>query len=302
VGFRRGCHGAYGTCIGGEDMITKFHGVRGSTACHGEDTARYGGNTSCVSVSIPGHEPLLFDLGTGLRYFGTSHPAHTPFRGSCLLTHLHWDHVQGLPFFQPLLHPDAVLDVYAPPSPDTGETVGEVMARTIHPPLFPVTLEQFPGTIRFHDVADDEFTLAGEGADAVTVMSRLIPHFGSTCGFRVTWNGRTVSYLSDHQQPIDGSFAVTPGALELCQGADVLIHDAQFTAEEFRIKSNWGHCTVEYAVWLAGVAGVRTLVLFHHDPNHDDEMVDRLAANAAACGRAQGIEVIAAFEGMTLKV
>jgi phosphoribosyl 1,2-cyclic phosphodiesterase len=283
-------------------MITTFHGVRGSTACHGEETKRYGGNTSCVSVAIPGHDPLIFDLGTGLRYFGATQPTDTAFRGSCLLSHLHWDHVQGLPFFQPLLHPDAVLDVYAPPPPDTGESVSDVMARTIHPPLFPITLEQLPGTVRFHDVNDAQFTLGGEGDDQVKVMSRLIPHVGSTCGYRVEWNGRSICYLSDHQQPTDGSFGVTPGALELCQGVDVMIHDAQYTPEEFVTRNTWGHCTVDYALWLAGVAGVRTLVLFHHDPNHDDELVDRLAASAAACGRAQGIEVIAAFEGMTLKM
>jgi phosphoribosyl 1,2-cyclic phosphodiesterase len=288
-------------------MITRFHGVRGSTACHGEDTRRYGGNTSCVSVSIPGHDPLLFDMGTGLRYFGASLPDPTAFRGTCLLSHLHWDHVQGLPFFQPLQHPDSVLDVYAPPPPDTGETVSEVMARTIHPPLFPVTLDELAGTVRFHDVTDDRFTIAGqgaagEGADAITVTSRLIPHVGSTCGYRVEWNGRSVSYLSDHQQPVDGSFTVSPGALELCQGVDVLIHDSQYTPAEFALKNTWGHCTAEYALWLAGVAGARTLVLFHHDPTHDDDQVDGVTAAVAACGRAQGIEVIAAFEGMALTV
>lgn len=289
--------------IGEAAFTVTFHGVRGSTACHGDDVARYGGNTSNVSLSIPGHDPVLFDLGTGLRYFGLSQPNNVAFRGSCLLTHLHWDHVQGLPFFTPLLRDGAVLDVYAPP-PGDGDSVADVMARTIRPPLFPVTIEQLPGTVAFHDIGDDEFSFdpVDAGALPVHVMSRHVPHVGPTCGYRVTWNGRSVSYLSDHQQPADGSFSATDGALELARGADVLIHDAQYTAAEFARKSTWGHCMIEYAVWMAGEAGARTLVLFHHDPSHDDDMVDVLAANARACAASRGIDVVAAREGMTLTV
>jgi phosphoribosyl 1,2-cyclic phosphodiesterase len=276
-------------------MTITFHGVRGSTPCNDPGTARYGGNTSCVSIAAPGQQPLLFDLGTGLRYFGHLQPVGRPFRGSCLLTHLHWDHLQGLPFFVPLLSEGSLLDIYAPAH--ATESVAEVFARTFTPPLFPVELAQLPGEIRFHDVADDSFSVGG-----FDVTSRLVPHVGNTCGFRVTHDGRTVTYLSDHQQPSDGSFAIAPGALELCRGVDVLIHDAQYTAAEFARRSDWGHSTIEYAVWLAATAGVEQLVLFHHDPGHDDDIIDVLSANAAACGRAQGVEVVAAYEGMSLTV
>lgn len=287
------CVNAYRVRIGG--MTISFHGVRGSTPCNDPGTARYGGNTSCVSVAAPGEEPLLFDLGTGLRYFGRQQPVDQPFRGSCLLSHLHWDHVQGLPFFVPLLSAGSSLDVYAPAS-EHG-SVEEMFARTFTEPLFPVSIEHLPGTIRFHDVADHDFRVGG-----FEVVSRLVPHVGATCGFRVEHSGRSVAYLSDHQQPPDGSFAATPGALELCRGADVLIHDAQYTVAEFARKCDWGHSSIDYAVWLAVEAGVRRLVLFHHDPAHDDEMVDALTATAAACGRQQGLEVVAAFEGMSLTV
>jgi ribonuclease BN (tRNA processing enzyme) len=131
-------------------------------------------------------------------------------------------------------------------------------------------------------------------------MSRLVPHIGRTCGYRVTWQGHSISYLSDHQQPFDGSFSVTPGAMELCEGVDVLIHDAQYTPAEFEIKRDWGHCMIDYAIWLATEARVRKLVLFHHDPSHDDDRLDALAGAAAACGRARGIEVVAAYEGLRL--
>jgi phosphoribosyl 1,2-cyclic phosphodiesterase len=211
-----------------------FHGVRGSTPCHGHDIARYGGNTSCVSVDVPGASPIVFDLGTGLRYFGASQPHDGSFRGTCLLTHLHWDHTQGLPFFTPMLKPGAEFDVYAPVQED-GRTVAEVFEATIHPPLFPICINQFPGTFRFHDLGDTEFDLG-----PVRVVSRLVPHVGNTLGYRVEHEGRSVAYLSDHQQPYDGSLAASAGALELARGVDLLIHDSQYTPDEFAMKSTGG--------------------------------------------------------------
>lgn len=277
-------------------MRLTFHGVRGSTPCHGDAIARYGGNTSCTSIEAAGEDPLLFDLGTGLRYFGLGQPNGVPFRGSCLLSHLHWDHIQGLPFFTPLLRPGAVLDVYAPPQ-EGDATVASVMADTIRPPLFPVHLSDLPGEIRFHDTGDTELAIGG-----FEVMSRAIPHVGTTNGYRVTFGGHSISYLSDHQQPTDGSFAATDAAMALCEGTDVLIHDAQYTPAEFAQKRDWGHCMIEYAVWLAAEAGARTLVLFHHDPAHDDDLLDVLTAQAATCGRKRDVEVLGAREGLQLTV
>ncbi len=277
-------------------MKLTFHGVRGSTPCHGEDIVRYGGNTSCVSLDVPGHDPILFDLGTGLRYFGLGQPVHRPFHGTCLLSHLHWDHVQGLPFFTPLLREGSRLEIYAPEQADGGDPAA-ALAEAIRPPVFPIDLDVLPGEILVRSIGDSQLSI-GE----VEVMSRLIPHVGPTCGFRVSWGGRTVAYLSDHQQPEDGSFSFTPGAMELAQGADVLIHDAQYTAAEFARKRTWGHCMVEYAVWFAGEAGAKKLVLYHHDPTHHDDLIDVLTSTAAACGRQRGVEVIAAREGLTLDV
>ena len=268
----------------------KFHGVRGSTPCHGDEIVRYGGNTSCVSVEIPGHDPILFDLGTGLRYFGLALPPGDPFKGTFLLTHLHWDHIQGLPFFKPVLHKGADVSIYAPWQ--IGDlSVEEIFADTIKPPLFPIHFSMFPGDVRFQEVGDHEFSIGD-----IELMARLIPHVGNTVGYRLSWNGRSVAYLSDHQMPEDGSFSVTDGVLDLCRDVDLLIHDAQYTPDEFKQKSDWGHCTPEFAVWVAGQAGAKKLALFHHDPAHDDDMLDDLVGQATERGRESGVEVFAARE------
>ena len=276
-----------------------FHGVRGSTPCHGAEVARYGGNTSCVSLDLPGEEPVLFDLGTGLRYFGATLPTDRPFRGTCLLSHLHWDHIQGMPFFPPMLRGDAEFTVYAPRQ-DDGTSAEDVFRDTVRPPLFPVDLLTLPGTLHFRDVLDSEFTIGANGG--VSVTSRRIPHVGTTLGFRVEWRGLAIAYLSDHQQPCDGSFSATEGALELCRDADLVIHDAQYTPDEFADKCDWGHCTIDYAVWLAAEAGATRLALFHHDPSHDDDRLDELAAEAALVGERSGLSVFAAREGQTVAV
>jgi phosphoribosyl 1,2-cyclic phosphodiesterase len=277
-------------------MKVTFHGVRGSTPCQSDDIRRYGGNTSCVSIEAPGQDPLLLDMGTGLRYFGKKVPTDRPFAGNCLLSHLHWDHVQGLPFFVPLLNEGASLDVYGPAQED-GRSLEEVVNCTIRPPLFPVSVDELPGTVRFHDTADSEFSI-GE----FDVMARLIPHLGSTLGFRVGYQGRSVAYLSDHQQPFDGTYGASPSALELVSGVDLLIHDAQYTQSEFKAKSTWGHCTIDYAVWLAAETGVKRLALFHHDPSRRDDDLDELLECACAVGAPRGVEVIAASEGLTVEI
>ena len=281
-----------------------FHGVRGSTPCHGSDILRYGGNTSCVSLNVPGADPIVFDMGTGLRYFGAGRPAGAAYRGTFLLSHLHWDHIQGLPFFGPILRDDSEIDVFAPEQ-EGDLRVADVFANTIKPPLFPINLSLLPGVMRFHDVGDGWFELphpSGDPDDTIRVLARTIPHVGPTVGYRVEWRGRSVVYMSDHQMPHDGSLSATDGALELCRDADLVIHDAQYTPDEFVDRSDWGHCTIDFAVWLAVTSGVRRLALFHHDPSHDDDRLDELVAAAVKCGGVGGVEVFGATEGATVDV
>ena len=270
-----------------------FHGVRGSTPCHGDDTRHFGGNTSCVSMYVPGEVPIIFDLGTGLRYFGKQCNGTTSFRAVCLLTHLHYDHTLGLPFFEPLLRADTVLEIYAPRQPD-GRAIREIFREKIQPPMFPVPLEQFAARIVFHEIGDDDFSIG-----KYAVRSRYVPHVGPTLGFRVSYDGASVTYLSDHQQPQGDEFTLTEGARELCDDVDLLIHDAQFTDEEFLCKCSWGHSTYAYAQWVAETCRAKQLALFHHDPSRTDADLTRLTKDVAATAR---MRVFAAREGETVNV
>ncbi len=283
--------------MGESGLTVSFHGVRGSTACHGRETQRYGGNTSCVSVDFGASSPLIFDLGTGLRYINcqTESSEPKPFVGSCLLTHLHWDHTQGLPFFKSLLHPETVLDIYAPKQPD-GASLREVFLKKIAPPTFPICLNEFEATINFHEIGDDDFSIGD-----VQVMSRFVPHTGPTLGFRVVANNATVTYLSDHQQPL-GEFALATGARQLCQNTDLLIHDSQFTPAEFEVKSDWGHSTIEFAMWVAETTSAKRLALFHHDPSRTDDALDVIANRLAGVAKNRGFEVFAAADEMSVEV
>jgi phosphoribosyl 1,2-cyclic phosphodiesterase len=271
-----------------------FYGVRGSTPCPCDANQRYGGNTSCVGIEAPGHEPIGLDLGTGLRFWGEQLPSDGSFRGHALVTHLHWDHVQGLPFFVPVNRSGAELDIYGPRQADL--TVAEHFDEFMCPPYFPVTLEALAGEIRFHDLGDEDMAIG----DA-KVRSRFVPHVGPTLGYRVELDGVSIAYIPDHQQPIDDPHAIADGVLELCDGVDLLIHDAQYTPDEFALKSHWGHCTVDYALHVGREAGVKRLALFHHDPDHHDPDIDRLldGARASEDGRLIG-EVLAAHEGLTI--
>ncbi|MCU1453312.1 MAG: fold metallo-hydrolase [Acidimicrobiales bacterium] len=274
-------------------MNVTFWGVRGSTPCPCEENLRYGGNTACVSIDAPGLDPIVLDLGTGLRFWGQQLPTDGSFHGLALVTHLHWDHVQGLPFFSPINAPGASLDVHAPRQ--RGQSVADMFDDFMRPPYFPVRATDLFGDIRFHDSSDTELTWG-----RARVLVRDVPHVGETNGYRIELDGLVIAYISDHQQPV-GSDGIADSVIELCRDADLLIHDAQYDPDEFAVKSNWGHCTVDYAVQVAAAAGVRRLALFHHDPSHADHDVDRLLAGARQTSvRVGGPEVIAAAEGTTI--
>jgi phosphoribosyl 1,2-cyclic phosphodiesterase len=277
-----------------------FFGVRGSCPCSSDQQRRYGGNTSCVLVEVGGAPPLIIDLGTGLRALGghlaSQSEAGEPFRATALLSHLHYDHVLGLPFFSPLRSDDAVLEVFGP-AQDAGP-LDQVLAGIVQPPFFPIRMGQFQGELRFHDLEGTEQFAVGEAL----VTARRIPHIGTTLGFRIEADGATVAYLSDHQAPADGR-TVDDRVRTLCEGADLVIHDAQYSTAEFATLADWGHSTVEYAVHVATVSGARRLALFHHDPAHTDGDIDTMLAHARCLADgADAPEVSAAAEGVTIEL
>ncbi len=272
-------------------MNVTFYGVRGSCPCSGDRYRRFGGNTSCLVVDSEGDDPLILDLGTGLRALGDvlhkeARAVGTPLQATALLTHLHFDHILGIPFFSPLHDPGARLTLYGPAQ---GEgSLRDALHAAVQPPVFPIHMEQFHGEIVTVDIGAEDFSIG-----SAKVMARPIPHSGVTLGFRVESEGRSVAYLPDHQAPLDRQ-AVPDAVFELCQGVDLLIHDAQYTDDEFSVKPDWGHSTPAYAVHVAAEAGARRLMLSHHDPSHNDRELERILNQARRLPEAKKLEDVAA--------
>jgi phosphoribosyl 1,2-cyclic phosphodiesterase len=273
-------------------MRLTFYGVRGSTPSFHSTNQRYGGNTASVVLEEPDEDPILFDLGTGLRPYGATCPMDGSFAGTALVTHIHWDHVQGLPFFAPMHVPGARLEVYAPHQEEG--SLGDVLAELVRPPYFPVRCTDLPGRFGFHDVTADTFVVGSS-----KVMVRPVPHVGPTVGYRVESAHASVAYISDHQAPLTLD-TVADSVLELVDGVDALIHDSQYTPDEFVQKATWGHCTTEYALLVARLAKAKRLIMFHHDPGHTDDDIDRLRDELSASAKGTGVEVLAAYEGLVL--
>ncbi|MEP9364876.1 MBL fold metallo-hydrolase [Nocardioides sp. CN2-186] len=278
-------------------MRLTFCGVRGSTPSPGPEFVRYGGHTSCVAISTGDDVPrLVLDAGTGLTAV-TPLLGGAPFDGSVLLGHLHWDHTHGLPFFRGGGAPGARLDLYLP---EQGESAEAVLERAFSPPHFPVTPRVLGDGWTFTGLAEGWREI--EGYD---VLAREIPHKGGRAfGYRVERDGGSVAYLSDHSPTSagpgpDGLGERHEAALALATSADVLIHDAQHLAEQFPGVDYLGHASVEYAVELAREAGVRTLVLFHHDPWRTDDEVDEILEHTRALA-AGDLDVVAAHQGLVL--
>ncbi|MEM7092823.1 MAG: MBL fold metallo-hydrolase [Actinomycetota bacterium] len=276
-------------------MKVTFHGVRGSTPFSAEGHCGFGGNTCCVVVEVPDEAPIILDMGTGLFGYGLS-LGGTAIEATTLLTHLHWDHVAGLPFFSPVLMPGGVLDIYGPP--DQGMTLDQAINRLIEPPFFPVTMADFAGEIRIHDFWHSDMAIG-----SAKIRSLPVPHTSATSGYRVEVGGASVVYVPDHQQPIDDPSKVADTVLELCDGADLLIHDGQYPPHLFEKRAHWGHSTPGYAVEVARQAGVGSVALFSHDPMHTDEDLERIEADAQEIGRAAGVaDVFSAREGMIIEL
>ena len=284
-------------------MQVKFFGTRGSIATPGERTLRYGGNTSCVALWSRAGTLVVIDAGTGAAVLGRELAASgRPVSGHVLLSHTHWDHIQGIPFFTPFFAPGNSFDIYAPRG--LGKSLRETLAGQMQYTYFPVSLEELGASIRYHDLMEGSFTLGD-----IAVTARYLHHPALTLGFRLEADGATVVYACDHE-PHARTLADGKGEIvgedrrhaEFLSNADLVIHDAQYLASEYEKKIGWGHSTVEYALAVARFAGVKRLALTHHDPVRDDDAIDAFIARLRAGAGAGAPEIFAAAEGQSIDI
>ncbi|HEX4174448.1 MAG TPA: MBL fold metallo-hydrolase [Acidimicrobiales bacterium] len=277
-------------------MRVTFCGTRGSTPAPGPEFVRYGGNTSCVAISHgdDAAPSLLLDAGTGLRRVQEL-LGDAAFHGTLLLTHLHWDHVQGLPFFPSGDRVGSQVSLLLPSDDQMGPV--DLLSRMMSPPFFPIGPAQLRGDWDFGYVPDGTFE-----AEGFSVLARDVPHKGGhTVGYRVSDGRTSVAYLPDHCPTALGSGPEEIGeyheaALQLACGADLLIHDSHLRAEEVEAEGSFGHAAAEYAVRLGELANTGRVALFHHRPERTDAEVDRTVARFAE----RGLSVVAAAEGTTV--
>ncbi|HLV21508.1 MAG TPA: MBL fold metallo-hydrolase [Polyangiaceae bacterium] len=274
-------------------MRVAFHGVRGSVPAPGPSTARYGGNTSCVEVRLSDDSLLVLDAGTGLRELGNKLISNgsTP-DVHLLLSHAHWDHILGLPFFGPLWRKDTRLFIY-PLANDAQERFQRTIFDDIH---FPVSANDIPAKLSFERPRVERWSI---GPAEITRIK--LNHPGGAQGFRIDDSKRSVVYLTDNE--------LTPSArtawdelLRFAHGADVLIHDSQYLPSDMPHKRGWGHSIVDDVLELGRQSEIKQLVLFHHDPDRDDAALDVIGENARAwmAERAPEVEVVVAREGLVL--
>ena len=274
-------------------------GVRGSSPSSGPEFDRYGGHTSCVAISVNGAVPhLILDAGTGITRV-TQLLDGAPFRGTILFGHLHWDHTQGLPFFSAADNPDAMVTAAVPAQGD----IEAVLTRMMSPPHFPITPSQLRGQWNFQGIEAGEHAIEGVRVGAVDIP----PKGGRMMGYRLSDGGGTFAYVSDHGpieagQGPEGLGEYHPAIMDLVEGVDLLIHDAQYTVDEFGPRAHFGHSAVDYTVGLGLKAGVKKLLLFHHDPSHNDDQVDEMLAHALHLRGSAAMEITAAAEGMVIEI
>src|SRR5205823_8076472 len=276
-------------------MEIRFLGTRGSIPTPGPLTVRYGGNTACVEVRDQTNSLLVLDAGTGLRELGAAlmnndHPR--PFRVDLLLSHLHWDHIQGIPFFRPAYVPNSTMRIHGPRQ-ERG--MKELLGMGMDDPFFPVDLDDLPAKLDIAEMYDG----ADERIGPYRIRAKSIFHPAPALAYRIEADGRALVYATDTEDPFSGK---PNPVIELAMGADTLIHDAQYLKSDF--KPTWGHSTIDAAIDVAAKAKVKRLVLYHHDPDRNDDALDHIGRDAQRAGheRLPGLEVVVAREGLELEV
>lgn len=275
------------------EFYVKFWGVRGTIPTPGRHTVRYGGNTSCVEMRL-GKKLLIFDGGTGLRVLGMELLKEMPLDAYMFFSHTHWDHIQGFPFFVPGFIPINRFHIYGAIAPD-GSTIKQRLADQMVHPNFPVPMHVMQSEMKFYDIVPGDIV----PLEDIKIETAPLNYPNGAIGYRVTWRGHTVVYCSDTEHFPD---RFDENVLHLARNADILIYDATYTNEEYyhpqSPKVGWGHSTWQVGVEVAKEAGVKKIVMYQHDPSHDDDFLDRMEASVQAVFP----EGIVAREGMQLKI
>lgn len=278
-------------------MKVTFWGTRGSLASPSPETVRYGGNTSCVSVQGNAGGLIVLDGGTGIRNLGQTLPADLK-RVHILLTHLHMDHIQGLPFFAPLRRRGVEVHLWGPAS--TTLSLSARLQKYLSPPLFPVSMRELSANLHFHELPSHVIEI-----EELSVTAQLIIHPNPTIGYRIQCAGASITYLPDHEPalggrtfPHDRSWV---SGYKLAEGADLLIHDTQYTEKEYQDRIGFGHSSIRHAFQFAELTDVKHFVPFHHDPTHSDDELDRIFAEAMA-ERGSIDRVTPSKEGLSLEI
>ena len=293
-------------------MRLKLWGVRGSIPVPGPTTVRYGGNTACVEIRADG-ELIVLDAGSGIRELGIALEKEfgsKPMNVSLLITHLHWDHIMGFPFFGPAYSDKNKIHIFG--YNGANGSLREILKDQMAPPFFPIALYDLPGKIQFEKLESMDFKIG-----KVRIQARQMNHPGTCVGYRISGGGGSISYLPDHE-PYDAcklhsaeASGWSPdqlrqraredraGLVEFLKGSDVLILDVQYTDEEYQSHVGWGHGSLSAGIAMAADAGVRRLVVFHHDPTHDDEAIDKMVERARELAAQTGakLQVEGAREG-----
>ncbi|CDN11171.1 Metallo-beta-lactamase superfamily protein [Richelia intracellularis] len=271
----------------------QFWGVRGSIPCPGTSTVRYGGNTPCVEMGVGGTR-LIFDGGTGLHVLGQHLLPKMPIEAHLFFTHSHWDHMQGFPFFTPGFVKGNTIHIYGAIAPD-GSTIEQRLNDQMLHPNFPVPLQIMQSKLNFYDVKPGNSIHIND----ITVETAPLNHPGEAVGYRINWHGGATTYITDTEHFPD---RLDQNVLWLARDADILIYDSTYTDKEYNSptspKIGWGHSTWQEAVKVAKASKVKTLVIFHHDPGHNDDFLDAVGEEAAA----EFPSVIMAREGLVLDV
>ena len=292
-------------------MRVRFWGTRGSLATPGPGTNHFGGNTSCVELATAAGDLLILDCGTGVQRLAGTLMAQgkRAIHSNILLGHTHWDHIQGFPFFSPAFVKGNSASIYGPEG--SRGSLHDVLAGQMEYTYFPIALNQLPAAITYHDLTEGIHTIGG-----ARVVTQFLNHPAMTVGYRVEADGVAVVYLVDHEPFSDELWraGAEPGHIEsilhdgdrrhakFMADADLVIHDAQYTPEEYSSKKTWGHSPYDYVVNIAAAAGVQRVALTHHDPSHDDHFVADIErkARALALQRGTGLDVFCAYEGCEL--